>query len=238
MTADGQEILLCAHQSVSNPSTSTTLLSEIQMRHAGHVVDSVHKNHFLTIDGEKGTQSLYLRHIDETGEITYRIPFFQRAGLMTFSHRKPDPLEYRRNLPIVFVTLDHQWEPQAQYDDHGALVVSPLESTFIALSSLSHESLQQPLHHTPQSSSWHHAETYSLSQPPRDIDDEFYDVSQGTDKQLYGNVFHVSIPQHWRNTQASPTIHLLRQYHVDDFLHSLSYNELLGLLPDDPKSDS
>jgi hypothetical protein len=48
----------------------------------------------------------------------------------------------------------------------------------------------------------------------------------------------VSIPQHWRNTQASPTIHFLRQYHVDEFLHSLSYKELLGFLPDDPKSDS
>jgi hypothetical protein len=31
MTADGQEILLRAHQSASNPSTSTTLLSEIQL---------------------------------------------------------------------------------------------------------------------------------------------------------------------------------------------------------------
>jgi hypothetical protein len=95
-------------------------------------VDSVHKDHYLTIDGEKGTQSLYLRQIDETGEIKYRIPFLQRAGLMTFSHRKPDPLDYRMNLPIVFLTLDHQWEPQAQYDDQGSLVVSPLESTFIA----------------------------------------------------------------------------------------------------------
>lgn len=52
-TADGNEIILRAHQSVSNPSTSTTQLSEVQSRHAGHIVDSVHKDHLLTIDGDK-----------------------------------------------------------------------------------------------------------------------------------------------------------------------------------------
>ena len=76
-TADGNEIILRAHQSVSNPSTSTTLLSEVQMRHAGHVVDIVHKDHLLTIDGDKGTQSLYLHHTEVTGEVIYRIPFIQ-----------------------------------------------------------------------------------------------------------------------------------------------------------------
>lgn len=38
-----REIILRAHQSVSNLSTATTLLSEVQLRHTGHVVDSVHK---------------------------------------------------------------------------------------------------------------------------------------------------------------------------------------------------
>jgi hypothetical protein len=44
-TKDGDEILLWAHQSVSIPSTTTTLLSEVQLRHAGHVVDPVHRDH-------------------------------------------------------------------------------------------------------------------------------------------------------------------------------------------------
>jgi hypothetical protein len=36
------------------------------MRHAGHVVDSVHRSHQLTLDGAKGTQTLYLKDVDET----------------------------------------------------------------------------------------------------------------------------------------------------------------------------
>jgi hypothetical protein len=42
----------------------------------------VQKDHLLTINGDKGTQSLYLRHCDVFGDITYKIPFTQRAGLI------------------------------------------------------------------------------------------------------------------------------------------------------------
>jgi hypothetical protein len=58
-TKDGDELILRTRQSVTNPSTTTTLLSEVQLRHAGHVVDSVHRDHILSIDGQKSTQSLY-----------------------------------------------------------------------------------------------------------------------------------------------------------------------------------
>jgi hypothetical protein len=76
MTVEGQEVILRAHQSVSNPSTRTTLLSEVQMRHTGHIVDSVHKAHQLTVDGAKGTQTLYLKNVDETTdfETFYQVP--------------------------------------------------------------------------------------------------------------------------------------------------------------------
>jgi hypothetical protein len=156
------ELILRAHQSVSNPSTKTTLLSEVQMRHAGHVVDSVHKDHLLSIDGTKGTQSLYLRHHTEDGEIIYKIPFLQRAGLMTFDHRK--------NLPIVMLSLDTTWDPRTHYDDHGALVIPPLDSASMAQSSLTTEQprvAQHPRHlaHSSQLSSWHHSATYSVFQP-------------------------------------------------------------------------
>jgi hypothetical protein len=119
-TVDGREIILRSHQSVSNPSTTTTLLSEVQLRHAGHVVDSVHKDHLISIDGQRGTQSLYLKELDnEEGEVVYVIPFLQRAGLMTFEHRKPDAMDYQRGLPIVLLTLETLWDPQQYYDDHG-----------------------------------------------------------------------------------------------------------------------
>jgi len=73
-----------------------TLLSEVQMRYAGQVVDSVHRNHFRTIEGDKGTEVLYLRHRDEAGEVVYKIPFMPRAGLMPFHHRKSDQYDYER----------------------------------------------------------------------------------------------------------------------------------------------
>ena len=122
-TTDGIEVILRAHQSVSNPSTATTLLSEVQPRHAGHVVDSVHKDHWISIDGKKGTQSLYIKHADdEFGDKVYVIQFLQRAGLITFDRRKPDDLDYQRNLPIITLTLDTTWYP----------LVNPLEITFMA----------------------------------------------------------------------------------------------------------
>jgi hypothetical protein len=77
-TKDGMEVILRAHQSVSNPSTRTTPLSEVQLRHAGHVVDSVHEEHLMWIDGTRGTQLLYLKQVDEEeGETVYIIPFLQ-----------------------------------------------------------------------------------------------------------------------------------------------------------------
>jgi hypothetical protein len=158
-TEDGDETILRASQSFSNPSTSTTLLSEVQLRHVGHVVDSVHKSHLLSTDGTKGTQSLYLRqYVKPKNLFFYKIPFIQRAGLMTFAPRKPDLLDYHRNLPIVSLTMETKWDPQAHYDDHGELVITPLESDFMAQSSCFAEPIQ-PAQSLP---SWHHGETYSI----------------------------------------------------------------------------
>jgi hypothetical protein len=52
-TKDGDKTIFRAHQSVSNSSTTTALLSEVQLRHAGHVVDSVHEDHLHSLDGQK-----------------------------------------------------------------------------------------------------------------------------------------------------------------------------------------
>jgi hypothetical protein len=60
-TETGKEIIIRAPQAVLNPTTSTTLQSENRFRHAGNVVDSEHKNHLLSINCDKGTQTLYLR---------------------------------------------------------------------------------------------------------------------------------------------------------------------------------
>jgi hypothetical protein len=64
--------------------------------------------------------------------VIYIIPFLQRAGLMTFDHRKPDELDYRRNLPIVTLTLDAHWDPQCYYDELlGFIPEDPGSDTYI-----------------------------------------------------------------------------------------------------------
>jgi hypothetical protein len=78
-TKDGDKIILRAHLAVSNPSTTTALLSEVQLRHAGHVVDSFHEDHLHSFDGQKA-QSLDLKQLDvEEGESIFIIPFVQRS---------------------------------------------------------------------------------------------------------------------------------------------------------------
>ena len=60
----------------------------------------------------------------ETGVATvYCITFLQRAGLMTFDHRKPDPMDCDRAFPIVTLTLDARWETGEHYDNIGELVI-------------------------------------------------------------------------------------------------------------------
>jgi hypothetical protein len=132
-TMGGNEIILRVHQSVSHPSTATTLFPEVQLRQAGHVVYSVHKDHWISIDGSKGTQSLNLRQPDqEEGELMYIIPFVRRANQMTFDHRKPDILDFERNLPIVMFTMDIKWDPPNHHDDHAKVVSDKLEANLNA----------------------------------------------------------------------------------------------------------
>jgi hypothetical protein len=47
----------------------------------------------------------------------------------------------------------------------------------------------------------------------------------------------MDIPQHWRPKQASPIIHFLRQYDIDEFSNTLSDPELLEFFPENPKQD-
>jgi hypothetical protein len=138
------------------------------MRHAGHVVDSVHRSHQLTLDGARGTQTLYLKDVDEnTGlESVYCVPFIQRAGLMTFDHRKPDPMDYNHDLPIVILTLDARWEPGEHYDDHGELVIPPLSldaKAQLSVDATTHAPILSP----PSTlSAWTYTETCTIFHPP------------------------------------------------------------------------
>jgi hypothetical protein len=64
------------------------------------------------------------------------------------------------------------------------------------------------------------------------------DTDPGSDREFLGRAFHLEIPTHWRRSSGTPTVRSIRQYQVDEFLGTLSYEELLGFLPDDPKADS
>jgi hypothetical protein len=201
-------------------------LSEVQLRHAGHVVDSVHRDHLLSIDGKKGTQSLYLRQLDVgEGESIFIIPFVEK--LMTFDHRKPDTLVYERSLPLVYLSMDTNWDPHALYDDHGKLVIDSLEPEMHATVAA-----------TPNLSKWNHSETCSVLAATGDHEDVFHDALQGTRKEFYGKAFHLDAPPQVRRRYDTSQVHFVRQYDVDQLLGMLSYHELLGFLPEDPSSDS
>ena len=53
-----------------------------------------------------------------------------------------------------------------------------------------------------------------------------------------GKAFHFNIPQLSQRYGERPPIRFVRQHDVDEFLGTMTYNELLGFLPDDPGQDS
>jgi hypothetical protein len=65
------------------------------MLQAARVVESAHEDSRLSIEGTKVTQSLYLPQHDEAGEVGYKIPFFQRARLMTCPQMDPTGVDER-----------------------------------------------------------------------------------------------------------------------------------------------
>jgi hypothetical protein len=244
MTEDGQEVILRAHQSVSNPSTRTALLSDVQMRHAGHVVDSVHRSHQLTLDGARGTQTLYLKDADENTGLgsVYRVPFIQRAGLMTFDHCKPDPMDYNRDLPIVILTLDGRWEPGEHYDDHGELVIAPLSLNAKAQLSVDATKHTPTLSPPITLSAWMYTETCTIFHPPGSTDPgvpEVYQDAKFRRTCLFdGPISPINLPCSISQREPKPHPMFLCHRHVDDFLGCLSYSEPLGFLPDDPGQDT
>jgi hypothetical protein len=192
------------------------------------VVYSVHADYWISIDGNKGTQSLYLRQTDqEGGELIYIIPFVQRAGLMTFDHWKPVMLDDERNLPIVMLTMDIKWDLHNHHDDHGKVVIEKLGANLIA--GHSEISLQEHIASDQANlSAWNHGETCSVFALHGEAEDTFHDALQGTRKEFYGKAFHLAIPPHC--SQNSPYIHFLRKYDGAEFLGTLCCHELLGFL--------
>jgi len=108
-SAEGDDILLIAHESVSNPGSRITLLSEFQIRSFGSVIDSVHRGHRADWNGRLGTQSF-----QPTEDLM--IPLVLRGALMTFKLRAPTEAEMETMEPVP-ITSEHPWRPSLHRDD-------------------------------------------------------------------------------------------------------------------------
>jgi hypothetical protein len=198
-TAEGQPVILRGHYGVHNPGSSTTLISDAQIRHAGAIVDACPMDKLAHPDGRKGSQSLYFPK-DRTSGKFWRIPLTQVGGLMTFSHRVPVDEDYDQNYPIVEITLDVPWDPQAHYDDGGTLILPEINQTILA------QLVQQlPAPHSIAPTfgdiphPWHFAESFTIradsESAPSPFDTTgFHDALDDLpDKLVYGNAFHLDL---------------------------------------------
>ena len=127
--ADGSKVLVVAFEGVLNKGSSTSLISEFQVREAGNIIDSVSKRH-TGVDGNPGTQCMKLKG-DDDDMVT--IPFITRSGLMTFEHWEPTDDELH-DLPRVYLSEKAPWNPSKYYDDHDTIppMLSPEDIAVMA----------------------------------------------------------------------------------------------------------
>ena len=103
-------VILVAHEMVYNLGSSTTLISEFQVRNHGCIMDSVSKSHRLSLEGNHGTQTFYPR--DDLA-----IPLHLKKGLMGFHISAPTKEEID-SLEHITITSDNVWNPYTHTDDN------------------------------------------------------------------------------------------------------------------------
>ena len=122
VTAAGcPDLILVANETVYNPDSSVSLVSEYQVRDYGCVVDSISKNHRASISGYKGTQSFYPRD-------DFPIPLKLMKGLMGCHICEPSK-EDLTQLEQIIITVDSPWRPWLYSDDNEDTFVSQSEQT-------------------------------------------------------------------------------------------------------------
>jgi hypothetical protein len=122
---NGESIILRVHQGVYNAGSSTTLISEFQVRDHGLILDSVCTRHRAHPDGNKGTQTFWLSE-------DQRLPLHVRGGLMTFAFSKPS-WEELRTLDIMDITTEIPWHPILHSDEPLALCSMNKNTAFQAM---------------------------------------------------------------------------------------------------------
>ena len=111
----GKRQLIGIYNTITNPDTKVSLLSEYQLRESGAIVDSVSRKHKLTAD-LYGTQ----RCVVPDGSL--EIPFQLRESLMTFRTRKPTTAEIDEYIDTaVYLNNDTPWDPSQHTDDETML---------------------------------------------------------------------------------------------------------------------
>ena len=118
--SNGIEYLVIANEAIQNRKSDISLLSEIQLRHNGIIVDSVSEKH-QGLDGP-GTQSIY------SSDQTIQFKMQQRAAMMTLLHRLPTE-EDIKTLPRFELTSDTIWNPCNQNDDPDT--INAIEDPFM-----------------------------------------------------------------------------------------------------------
>ena len=118
--SNGKDYLIIANEAIQNRKSDISLLSEIQLRHNGIIVDSVSKKH-QGLDGP-GTQSIY------SADRSLQFRMQQRAAMMTLIHRLPTE-EDIRTLPRFELTSNTIWNPCQQNDDPDT--VNAIEDPFM-----------------------------------------------------------------------------------------------------------
>ena len=107
------DYLLIANETVYNPGSQVSLISEFQVREHGCIVDSVSRSHRVSIKGDKGTQTFYPRD-----DLIISLKLMK--GLMGFHIVEPTS-EDITTLTHVIITGDNLWQPQSYIDDDSAI---------------------------------------------------------------------------------------------------------------------
>lgn len=114
---DGQPILACSYHWIYNISSTHTLLSTYELREAGIIIDDVSKCHLCSLNGERGTQTLYFKEDIE-------IALHSQCALMTCMATLPTMAEYTLALQGKIHLVDigiMNWNPKHYNDDLLAL---------------------------------------------------------------------------------------------------------------------
>jgi len=125
--ANGNLIMIVVHDTVHKKGSPITLCSKFQTHESGVSINLIAVRH-QWVDGEQGTQSIYLHNDNDTV-----IPMKIQAAVFCFQHW---PINDSKTFPVHYMTNIGPWEPRQYYDTENPLdlVISPTSMAYNAMS--------------------------------------------------------------------------------------------------------